>query len=70
MYKFLFLKKTKISFFGGISKFLRWADFCKFGQFWAEFIALIVADSMPKPKLKSTSTATKSFKKSNNRMHS
>jgi hypothetical protein len=27
------LKKTKISIFGGISKFHLWADFGKFGQF-------------------------------------
>jgi hypothetical protein len=47
------VKITKISIFGGISKFLRWADFCKFWQFWAEFAALTVADSMTKPKLKS-----------------
>jgi hypothetical protein len=32
MYKFLFLKNTKISIFGGISKFHLWAVF---GQFWA-----------------------------------
>jgi hypothetical protein len=49
-----FENKTKISIFGGISKFLRWADFSKFLQFWAEFAALTVADSMPKPKLKSS----------------
>jgi hypothetical protein len=48
------LKKTEISIFGGISKFLRRADFCKFWQFWAEFAALTVADNMPKPKLKSS----------------
>jgi hypothetical protein len=54
MYKFLFVKKTKISIFGGISKFLRWVDFSKFLQFWAEFAALTVADSMPKPKPKSS----------------
>jgi hypothetical protein len=44
MYKFLFLKKTKISIFGGISKFCLWADFGKFWQFCAEFAALAVAD--------------------------
>jgi hypothetical protein len=32
---FLFKKNTKISIFGGISKFHLWADFGKFGQFWA-----------------------------------
>jgi hypothetical protein len=52
--KIFFVKKTKILIFGGISKFLCWADFCKFWQFWAEFAALTVADSMPKPKLKSS----------------
>jgi hypothetical protein len=39
MYKFLILKNFKISNFGGISKFHLWADFGKFGQFWAEFAA-------------------------------
>jgi hypothetical protein len=29
------------------------ADFGSFGQFWAEFAALTVADSMPKLGLKS-----------------
>jgi hypothetical protein len=52
-YKFLFLKNTKISIFGGISKFHLWADFGKFGQFWADFAALTVADSMPQLGLKS-----------------
>jgi hypothetical protein len=47
------LKNTKISIFGGISKFRLWADFGNFGQFWAEFAALAVADSMPKLGLKS-----------------
>jgi hypothetical protein len=32
---FYFLKSTKISIFGGISKFRLWADFGKFWQFWA-----------------------------------
>jgi hypothetical protein len=31
-YKFLVLKNTKISIFGGISKFHLWADFGSFGQ--------------------------------------
>jgi hypothetical protein len=53
MYKFLFLEKTKVSIFGGISKFCLWADFGSFGQFWADFAALAVADSMPKDHLKS-----------------
>jgi hypothetical protein len=47
------LRNTKISIFGGISKFRLWADFGKFCQFWAEFAALAVADSMPKDHLKS-----------------
>jgi hypothetical protein len=51
--KNLFLKKTKISIFGGISKFCLWADFGKFGQFWADFTALALADSMPEDHLKS-----------------
>jgi hypothetical protein len=50
---FLFLKNTKISIFGGISKFHLWADFGKFGQFWADFAAVTVADSMPQLGLKS-----------------
>jgi succinate-acetate transporter protein len=29
------------------------ADFGSFGQFWADFAALAVADSMPKLQLKS-----------------
>jgi hypothetical protein len=40
---FLFLKNTKISSFGGISKFYLWADFA----------ALTVAESMPRLGLKS-----------------
>jgi hypothetical protein len=47
------LKNTKILIFGGISKFHLWADFGKFGQFWADFDALTVADSMPQLGLKS-----------------
>jgi hypothetical protein len=47
------LKNTKTSIFGGISKFHLWADFGKFGQFWADFIALTVADTMPQLGLKS-----------------
>jgi hypothetical protein len=46
----LFLKNTKISIFGGISKFRLWADF---GQFWAEIAALTVAESLPEVWLKS-----------------
>jgi hypothetical protein len=55
-YKFLFLKKTKISFFGGISKFVYGqilANFGSFGLFWAEFATLAVADCMPELWLKS-----------------
>jgi hypothetical protein len=54
------LKNTKISIFGGISKLLKLivfgqisVDFNKFGQFWANFAALAVADSMPELRLKS-----------------
>jgi hypothetical protein len=46
------LKNTKISIFGGISKF-READFGNFGQFWAEIAAFTVAESLPKVWLKS-----------------
>jgi hypothetical protein len=56
MYKFLFLKNTKISIFGRISKFCLWADlanFGSFGQFWTDFVVLAMADSMPKDHLKS-----------------
>jgi hypothetical protein len=42
------LEITKISIFGGISKFHLWTDFGSFGQFWADFPALTVANSMPK----------------------
>jgi hypothetical protein len=47
------LKNTKISIFGGISKFRLWADFGSFGQFWAEFAPLTMAESLPKVWLKS-----------------
>jgi hypothetical protein len=47
------LKNTKVLIFGGISKFHLWADFGKTGQFWAVFVALTVADSMPQLGLKS-----------------
>jgi hypothetical protein len=46
MYKFLFLKKTKILIFGGISKFCLWANFGSFVQFWAEFAAMEVAHNI------------------------
>jgi hypothetical protein len=51
--QFFFLKNTKISIFGGISKFHLRADFGKLGQFWADFAALTMADSMPQLGLKS-----------------
>jgi hypothetical protein len=50
------LKKTKISIFGGISKFCIWqisANFGSFEQIWADFAALTVADSTLKLGLKS-----------------
>jgi hypothetical protein len=54
------LKNTKISIFGGISKFLKLivfgqilADLGSFGQIWADSPALIVADSMLQLGLKS-----------------
>jgi hypothetical protein len=47
------LKNTKILIFGGISKVCLWANFSKFWQFWADFAALALADSMPKVQLKS-----------------
>jgi hypothetical protein len=50
----LFLKNTKISIFGGISKFHIWADFGSFGQIWADFPAFTVAESMPELGLKSS----------------
>jgi hypothetical protein len=62
-YRIYLLKKIKISIIGGISKFLKLlvcgqcsanltvSDYL--GQIWANFVALIVAKSMPKAKLKS-----------------
>jgi hypothetical protein len=50
---FLFLNNTEISNFGGVSKFHLWANFGKFWQFWADFVALAMADSMPELWLKS-----------------
>jgi hypothetical protein len=47
------LKNTKNSIFGGILKFLLWADLGRFWQFWAEFAALTMAKSLPKGRLKS-----------------
>jgi hypothetical protein len=47
------LKISKILIFGGISKSCFWANFGKFWQFWADFAALVVADSMPELGLKS-----------------
>jgi hypothetical protein len=54
MFKFLFLKNTKISIFGGISKFCFWTNFGKFWQFWAKFTALTLAENMPKARLKTS----------------
>jgi hypothetical protein len=48
------LKNTKIVIFGGISKFHLWADFGSFEQFWADFPAFTVAESMPELGLKSS----------------
>jgi hypothetical protein len=57
---YFFLRNTKISIFGGISKFLKLivfgqilANFGNFGQFWADSVALTVADIMPQLGLKS-----------------
>jgi hypothetical protein len=55
MESFFFLKNTKISIFGGISKFLELL-ICRqiladFGQFWVNlgrFVALAMVDNMPK----------------------
>jgi hypothetical protein len=54
------LKNTKISIFGGISKFFKLivfgqilADFGSSGQIWVDYVALIVADNMPQLGLKS-----------------
>jgi hypothetical protein len=41
------LKTTHISIFGGISMFRLWANFGNFGQFWADFAAVTVAENMP-----------------------
>jgi hypothetical protein len=49
---FYLKKKTKISIFGGISKFCLCAVLGGFGQFWAEIAALTVAESLPKVWLK------------------
>jgi hypothetical protein len=45
-----FWKRTKISNFGGISKFL---ELIVFGQFWVDFVVLAMADNMPKRHMKS-----------------
>jgi hypothetical protein len=72
---FFFLKNTKISIFGGISKFHLWADFGRFwrilaalgnfGQIWADFPAFTVAKSMPELRLKSSKPYTFSTVSSN-----
>jgi hypothetical protein len=57
MYKFLFLKKLNSRFLVVFQSFFVgqiFANFGSVGQFWAEFAALTVVDSMPKPKLKSS----------------
>jgi hypothetical protein len=41
------LKNTKTLIFGEISKFRLWANLGSFAQFWAEFAALTVAESLP-----------------------
>jgi hypothetical protein len=48
------LKNTKISFFGGISKFHLWANFGSFGQIWVDFSAFTMVESMPELELKSS----------------
>jgi succinate-acetate transporter protein len=59
------LKNTKISIFGGISKFFKLivfgqisTNFGSFGQIWANFVALAVADSMPELHIASHLKAT------------
>jgi hypothetical protein len=50
----MFLKNIQISI--GVSKFRLWENFGSFGRFWqiwADFAALVVANSMPKLRLKS-----------------
>jgi hypothetical protein len=49
------MRNTKISIFGGISKFLKLIVFGQilavlnsFGQIWTDFAAVVVANSMPK----------------------
>jgi hypothetical protein len=38
------LKKTKISIFGGISKFRLWANFGSFGLIWTKFAPMTMAE--------------------------
>jgi hypothetical protein len=67
------LRNTKISIFGGISKFLKLIVFgqilAKFGSFgqsraylgrqiWVDFAALTVAESIPEARLKSLNPLT------------
>jgi hypothetical protein len=47
------LENSKISISGGISKLRLLAVLGNVGQFWAEFAALTVAESMPEERLKS-----------------
>jgi hypothetical protein len=50
----LYFKKTlKSQFLVVFQSFVFWVDFGKLWQFWADFAALVVADSMPKDHLKS-----------------
>jgi hypothetical protein len=54
--KFYFWKILKSQFLVEFQSFVFWqiwADFGSFGQFWAEFAALTVAESMPEERLKS-----------------
>jgi hypothetical protein len=50
---FFFLEKTRISIFGGISKFLELIVFGQILAIWADFPALAMADNMPELRLKS-----------------
>jgi hypothetical protein len=53
---FIFEKILKSRFLVEFQSFVFrqiWADLGRFGQFWAEFAALTVAESLPKARLKS-----------------
>jgi hypothetical protein len=47
---FFVKKNTKVLIFGGISKV---SSLGTFGQFWAKFVALTVAESLPEARMKS-----------------